>query len=376
MKRVLVTGGANIGRAGVATIVYKWGQEFDSNKLVYDYLMQRGLPAQQYVEAIVQKGGKVFTMEGESRNLFSIIKWVEEIIRENKYDTIHINTDTAYIAAAYIYAAKKGGIRHIFVHSHCTQVDDNSKLKRSIKTLFHRILVPYVCKNSERYLACSKLAGYWMFGKKNVESNKYKTIYNGVVVESYLYNEQVRKTYREQMGLSGKLVIGNIGRFSYQKNHKFLIEVFTELSKTDGSAVLVLVGTGELESQLKALVNEYGITDKVFFLGTRMDVPLLLSMFDVLVMPSRFEGLPVTIVEAQMNSLPCIVADSITREAQFTETVNFITGWGKDEWVGAIRHAVKVGRLSTPDNLFKSKFNIHSAARELQQLLLELEDNQ
>ena len=77
-----------------------------------------------------------------------------------------------------------------------------------------------------------------------------------------------------------------------------------------------------------------------------------------------------------MNSLPCIVADSITREAQFTETVNFITGWGKDEWVGAIRHAVKVGRLSTPDNLFKSKFNIHSAARELQQLLLELEDNQ
>ena len=178
------------------------------------------------------------------------------------------------------------------------------------------------------------------------------------------------------MGLSGKFVIGNIGRFSYQKNHKFLIEVFTELSKTDSNAVLVLVGTGELEFQLKALVNECEITDKVFFLGTREDVPSLLSMFDVLVMPSRFEGLPVTMVEAQMNSLPCIVSGSITREAQFTETVSFITGWDKDKWVGAIRDAVKVGRLSTPDKLFKSKFNIHSAARELQQLLLELEDNQ
>lgn len=376
MKRVLVTGAANIGRAGVATIVYKWGQEFDSNRLVYDYLMQRGLPAQQYIDAIIQKGGRIFTMEGEDRNLFSIIKWVEKIIRENKYDTIHINTDTAYIAAAYIYAAKKGGIRHIFVHSHCTQVDDNSKLQRSIKTLLHRIMIPYVCMNSEMYLACSKLAGYWMFGKKNVECNKYRTIYNGVAVKPYLYDEQVRKKYRERIGLNGKLIIGNIGRFSYQKNHTFLIEVFAELSKIDSNAVLVLVGTGESESQLKAQVNEHRITDKVFFLGTRKDVPSLLSMFDVLVMPSRFEGLPVTMVEAQMNSLPCVVSGSITREAQFTETVSFITGWDKDKWVRAIRDAVKVGRLSTPDKLFKSKFNIHSATRELQQLLLEVEDNQ
>lgn len=371
MKRVVVTGAANIGKAGVATIVYKWGQEFDSNKLVYDYLMQRGLPDQQYVDAITQKGGKVFTMEDEERNLFSIIKWVEKIVRENKYETMHINTDTAYVAAAYIYAAKKGGVSHIFVHSHCTQVDDNNKLKRNIKTLLHRLLIPYVCRNTERYLACSKLAGYWMFGKKNVESNKYKTIYNGVDVEHYLYNTQIRKKYREQMGLSGKLVIGNIGRFSYQKNHSFLIKVFMELSKTDDKAILVLVGTGELEVEVRALVNASGIADKVIFLGTRNDVPELLSMFDVLVMPSRFEGLPVTMVEAQMNSLPCVVSGTITREAQFTETVNYIAGWDIDKWVEAIRYAVWIGRLSTDDELYKSKFNIHKAAQELQQLLLE-----
>lgn len=369
MKRVLVTGAANIGRAGVATIVYKWGQEFDSDKLVYDYLMQRGLPAQQYVDAIAQKGGKIFTMECEHRNLFSIIKWVEKIIRENKYDTIHINTDTAYIAAAYIYAAKKGGIRHIFVHSHCTQIDDNSKLKRSIKAFFHGLLVPYVCKNSERYLACSKLAGYWMFGKKNVESNKYKTIYNGVAVESYLYDEQVRKTYREQMGLSGKFVIGNIGRFSYQKNHKFLIEVFMELSKTDGNAVLVLVGTGELESQLKTLVNECEIADKVFFLGTRKDVPSLLSMFDVLVMPSRFEGLPVTMVEAQMADLPCVVSENITREAQFIDAIKYVKGFEVGNWIEAIKQISKFQRVRKEEEKYKSPFNIKSTVSELETVL-------
>ena len=369
MKRVLVTGAANIGRAGVATIVYKWGQEFDSDRLVYDYLMQRGLPAQQYIDAIVQKGGRIFTMEGEDRNLFSIIKWVEKIIRENKYDTIHINTDTAYIAAAYIYAAKKGGIRHIFVHSHCTQVDDNSKLQRSIKTLLHRIMISYVCKNSEMYLACSKLAGYWMFGKKNVESKKYRTVYNGVTVEPYLYDEQVRKNYRERMGLNEKLIIGNIGRFSYQKNHKFLIEVFAELSKIDNNAVLVLVGTGELESQLKALVNEYRITDKVFFLGTRKDVPSLLSMFDVLVMPSRFEGLPVTMVEAQMADLPCVVSENITREAQFIDAVKYVKGFEVGNWIDAIEKISKYQRERKEEEKYKSPFNIKLAIYELETVL-------
>lgn len=370
MKRVLVTGAANIGKAGVATIVYKWGQEFDSDKLVYDYLMQSGLPGQQYIDAITQKGGKVFTMEGKDRNLLSIIRWIEKIVREQNYEIIHINTDTAYIAAAYIYAAKKAGIRHIFVHSHCTQVDDNNKVVRSIKTLLHTMLVPYVCKNAEKYLACSKMAGYWMFGKKNVESNKYKTIYNGVNVESYLYNKQLGDAYREQLGLTEKLIIGNIGRFSYQKNHKFLIEVFNKLSKSDDKAVLILVGTGELEPKLRALTIARGISDRVLFLGLRNDVPSLLNAFDVLVMPSRFEGLPVTMVEAQMNSLPCVVSGEITREAKFTETVNYITGWDIDEWVNAIRYAVRIGRSSTQDVLWASKFNIRYAAQELQQLLL------
>ena len=370
MERVLVTGAANIGKAGVATIVYKWGQEFDSNKLVYDYLMQRGFPDQQYLDAIAQKGGKVFTMQEGNSNPISVIKWVERIVRQNRYKIIHINTDTAYIAAAYIYAAKKTGIQHIFVHSHCTQVDDINRLTRWIKILLHKIFVPYVCRDSERYLACSKLAGYWMFGKKNVESDKYKTIYNGVAVKPYLYNEEIRNSYRKRMGLTEKLVIGNVGRFSYQKNDEFLIEVFLKLAKNDDGAVLVLVGTGELESKLKKMVKKCKLTDRVLFLGTRDDVPALLSMFDVLVMPSRFEGLPVTMVEAQMNSLPCVVSGAITREAQFTETVNYIDGWNKDKWVEAIRCAVKVGRLKSPDKLFNSKFNIRRATRELQQLLL------
>lgn len=374
MKRVLVTGGANIGKAGVATIVYKWGQSFDSDKIVYDYLMQRGLPDQQYVEAIKNKGGIIFTMDGNRKNGFSIIKWVENVVRENNYKTIHINTDTAYIAAAYIYAAKKGGIRHIFVHSHCTQVDDNKKLSRIIKTIIHRVCMPYVCKNTEKYLACSKMAGYWMFGKKNVGSKKYQTIYNGIEVEKYLYNEQIRNEYREKMQLGGKFVIGNIGRFSYQKNHEFLIKVFSEFLKKNRNAMLVLVGSGELESKLKKQVLKLRISDKVLFLGTRNDVPALLSMFDIFVMPSRFEGLPVTLVEAQMSSLPCVVSGAITKESVFTPIVTYVDGWNIDKWLISIHHTTVQSRNIYKDKLFRSNFNLSKDVIKLQSVLLDEEN--
>lgn len=369
MERVLVTGAANIGKAGVATIVFKWGQEFNPEKLVYDYLMQRGLPEQQYLDAINKKGGKVFTMKEENRSWFSIIKWVEKIIKENGYETIHINTDTAYIAAAYIYAAKKGGIKRVFVHSHCTRIDDNNLGRRILKTILHKVFIPYVCKNSQMYLACSKLAGYWMFRKKNVNSNKYRTIYNGVAVEPYLYDEQVRKKYRKQMGLSENFIIGNIGRFSYQKNHKFLIETFYSFLKTDSSAVLVLVGDGELKFQLKELVSEYGITDKVFFLGVRQDVPSLLSMFDVLVMPSRFEGLPVTLIEAQMSDLPCVVSDNITKEAKIINAVTYVKGFELGSWIAEIEKFRYFQRACNAEDKYNSFFNIKFSVVELEAIL-------
>ena len=136
MERVLVTGAANIGKAGVATIVYKWGQHFDNDICVYDYLMQSGTPDDKYVTAIKNKGGRIFTMENPT-DYKKVIDWVTSVIRDNNYRTIHINSDSAYIAAAYIYAAKRGGIENIYVHSHCTQIDDNNKTLRFIKTVLH-----------------------------------------------------------------------------------------------------------------------------------------------------------------------------------------------------------------------------------------------
>ena len=373
MKRVLVTGAANIGKAGVATIVYKWGQHFDSNVIIYDYLMQRGLPEEKYVKAIAEKGGIIYTMPLGSHSAFSIIKWVEDIVRTNNYEIIHINSDSAYVAAAYIYAAKRGGIKKIYVHSHCTKIDDSNVLRRTFKTIAHKICVQYVCHNTNRYLACSKLAGTWMFGKKNVSTHKYCTIYNGVEVQKYIFDETVRKIYRKELGIENHLVIGNIGRLSYQKNQSFLLDIFKEYYKRNPKSVMVLVGDGDQRKNLEQKAVLLGLQEAVKFLGLRGDVPQLLWAFDVMVMPSKFEGLPVTMVEAQMADLPCVVSSAITLEADFSGMVEYVSLNEEYKWLEAIENTKCHKRNSNVEEKKHSVFNIANAAKALGNILISEE---
>ena len=367
-KRVLVTGAANIGKAGVATIVYKWGQHFDQNEIVYDYLMQSGLPDLKFQLAIKEKGGVIHTCT-RNKNFFAIIQWVTDIIKEYQYKTLHVNSDSAYIAAAYIFAAKKAGIKDIYVHSHCTKIDDPNGFRRLLKTVFHRICEPYVWTNTKKYLACSKLAGEWMFGKKRVESNKYKTIYNGVEVDEYLYDEEKRSEIRKHLGCENKYVLANIGRLSYQKNQEFLINLFARYRMVNPNSMLMVVGDGELKEQLKNQVKKLKLEKDILFLGNRDDVPQLLSAFDVLVMPSRFEGLPVTMVEAQMASLPCVVSSRITQEAMFSPNVAFVPGWDVDKWIAEIERMRMAKREKLEESKRRSTFNIEIASKELQDIL-------
>jgi glycosyltransferase involved in cell wall biosynthesis len=375
MKRVLVTGASNIGKAGVATIVYKWGQSFDENKVVYDYLMQRGLPDSQYVEAIKRKGGVIYTLNRSYSNFFhkniEILKWYKNILKSNKYEILHINSDSAYLAAIYIWIARQCGVKTIIVHSHCTEIDDVNLFRRKLKTYLHKICKPYVNKYASQYLACSRVAGIWMFGEKNVSSKKFKIIRNGIDIENYLYNEHCREKYRKELNLEGKIVLGNIGRLSYQKNQIFLLEILKEIVVSNPECTLLLVGEGPLEGQLKEKVKLYQLENNVIFLGIRKDVPQLLQAMDVFVMPSRFEGLPVTLVEAQAAGLPCVIADTISEEIVFTEYIQRVS---LDEsivkWKELILREVKRKRRNTREEFIKAKFDIDSAARELENILL------
>lgn len=372
MKRVLVTGGYNIGSAGVATIVYNWGQNFDSSKIVYDYLMQRGLPQKHYLEKIQEKGGKIHTLSKRNKNAIGIIKWITQIVKDNNYDILHINTDTAYIAAAYIYAAKKGGVKKIFVHSHSTQIDETDIWKRMIKNLLHRLCRAYVKSNSLLYLACSEPAGEWMFGKKGVCTSKYRFIYNGVRLEDYSFKSEVRVIMRKELGIGDELVLGNVGRLAYQKNHMFLLEIFEGIYRMHKNCKLILVGSGPLENELKEKAKRMGIEKNIMFLGIRNDIAQILQAMDVFVMPSKFEGLPVTLVEAQASSLPCVISNVITQEVKFTDYVKSVDLTEPVEvWCKVIEDACKMKRNANVNQLEISPFNIKNASLELQKVFLQ-----
>ncbi|MCI8320122.1 MAG: glycosyltransferase family 1 protein [Dorea sp.] len=371
MERVLVTGGSNIGSAGVATMVYRWGQKFDSDKIVYDYLMQKRIPERKYLEDIKKKGGRIYTLANKKKiNVFRMIQWFIYVMRTNQYKTIHINSDSAYIAAVYIWSAKRAGVKNIVVHSHCSQIDEPLRLVRSIKILAHRLFVPYVKHNSKYFLACSVEAGVWMYGASGIASPKFHVILTGEDINEFSYSEDGRERVRKELSIKEAFVIGNIGRFSYQKNHDFLIDVFSEFTRTHPDAVLILVGTGELKDSIKRKVRLLKLEKKVFFLQDRDDIPDIYSAMDVLVMPSRFEGMPATAVEAQMSFLPCVLSDSITHDVKFTGDVRFLKGWDEAEWCGAINGYVNTDRNKDRDMLTTCAFNIDNVIGELTRYLI------
>lgn len=354
-------------------MVYRWGQEFDGNLLVYDYLMQNGLPDAMYLDKITDKGGRYYTCDArENKSVFGIIKWVSKILKQGEYCTIHINADSAYLAAGYIIAAKKAGIKNIVVHSHCSQIDENNLIKRFIKISLHRLLRPYVIKNSKYYLSCSVEAGLWMYGEKGIKSKKYHEIYTSERIEDFEYSSEERHAFRSEYCIEEKIVLGNIGRFSFQKNHEYLVKVFFEFKKKYPDSCLVLVGLGPLKEKIIKMVKDMGLENYVIFLENRDDIRAIYSAMDVFVMPSYFEGMPATLVEAQMSFLPCVVYDKVTHEVKFTEDVSFLDTWDISAWIEEIERYLGKNREDKDKTaLIESEFNIVNASKKLSTYLLD-----
>lgn len=368
MKKVLVTGGYNIGKAGVATIVYRWGQNFDSNILRCDYLMAKGFPDEQYIQAIKRKGGNVLAPK-KKLSWIKKISWIFDSIKNGQYDLIHINIDVAYKAMIYIIIARLAGINKIILHSHCSFVDENRFFVRNIKIFFHYVSRGYCRRSSKELLACSKEAALWMFGKKVVRQNTYRTIFNGIDINKYKYDSILRDIYRKDFAIrSDEFVLCNVSRFSYQKNHFLLIDIFEELAKKKSNCKLVLIGVGSLYDDIVRYADFKGVSDKVLFMGQRNDVEKLLNMMDVFVLPSRFEGLPLVLVEAQFAMLPCVVSDAVSKEAKITNYFEFIHGSELYKWVDAIINFEGIRRenLEIDD---AEKYSIQNNAKMLQSIL-------
>lgn len=328
-----------MGTGGIQSFILNLYRSIDRNEMQFDFLLHREFHNENEAE-IRRLGGRIYFIptrrEGVSKNK----KALKAFFREHReYNAVHMHISSlTYIEP--LIAAKEAGIPVRIVHSHSSQAPKNHKLH----IILHELNKRRLHKFASHYFACSDISAEWFYGGTKM-MNTAILVPNGIQVNDYAYDVRVREKYRNEYQVEGKCVIGHVGRFHYSKNHELLIEIFRTYANTDNNAVLILVGDGENRANIEEKVREYGLSEKVLFLGNRPDVSQLLQMFDLFLLPSRYEGFPVTLVEAQAASLPCVVSDTVTRLVDISGRIVFCKLTDPMEtWVEKIRELLSCER--------------------------------
>ena len=256
--------------------------------------------------------------------------------------------------------AKKAGAKVCAARS--SNSNDPQELKMKIAHILGRILYG---KYVDVKIAPSELAGIYTFGENEYNKHNVHILKNAVDLEQYKYSDQNRKNIRSELGISDDdIVCGHIGRFSKQKNHKHLIEIFNSLLKKSPNAKLILVGEGELQQDVIKQCKQLGIQENVYFLGVRSDIPAILSAMDVFVFPSLYEGMPNTVIAAQATGLSCVISDTITKQANVLGSVKYISlNSSNDIWVQEILNKSKK-RYFSKEVFIQKGYEINSSVED------------
>lgn len=312
MIRVLqVFGGLDCG--GAETMLMNIYRYINTEEVQFDFVKHTDKEC-FYDKEILERGGRIFSCpKYRGINHFSYKKWWKKFFKEHpEYKIVHSHVRST--ASIILKIAQQNDLKTIS-HSHSTS---NGK---GISAIVKNILQKNIAQYSDYCFACSKQSGEWLFGKSIVNTQKFKVIPNAIDISRYAFNEEKRKELRKYFCSENDFVLGHVGRFSREKNHSFLIDLFYSLQLKKPNSKLILIGDGPLKAEIEQKVNELNLSKKVLFLGVRADVADLLNMFDSFVFPSIYEGLPVTLVEAQANGLPIVASDVVTDEVVFGETV-------------------------------------------------------
>lgn len=306
-----------MGRGGAETMLMNIYRNIDREKIQFDFLVHTTEEC-DYDREILALGGKIHRVpKYKGSNHFQYIKAWHHFFQTNScYKIIHSHVRST--ASIYLKIANKYGLTTI-AHSH------NTSSGTGMSALMKNLLQHNIKHTADYLFACSKVAGEWLFGKKACEENNFFLINNAIDTEKFRFNPQTRLDKRKEIKVADKFVIGHVGRFHPQKNHDFLIDIFQVIHQQNQDAVLLLVGDGELRREIELKVERLGLKENVIFGGIRADVPDLLQAMDVFLFPSLYEGLPVTLVETQAACLPSVVSDSITREVELTDSINYIS---------------------------------------------------
>lgn len=302
----------NMHRAGLETMLMNYYRHIDRTQIQFDFLTHRP-ERSDYDDEIESLGGRVYYAPRlYPQNYAAYFSFMKNFFREHpEYQIIHSHIDSmSYLP---LKAAKRAGVPIRIAHSHSTSID------RDFKYLLKQLFRKRMLHAANHCCACGDAAGKFLFG-----GHEFTLIPNAIDADRFRYDADVRREMRAELALDDRLVIGHVGRFSYPKNHHYLLQIFAEIRERREDAVLLLVGTGEKEQEIRARADELNLTEHVRFLGSRSDTDRLYQAMDVFVMPSLFEGVPLTGIEAQFAQLPCVFSDKVPAEVAFTEACRFV----------------------------------------------------
>lgn len=367
--RILYVVGGKMLRGGTEAYIMNYYRNIDKDKLQIDFIIH-GYEKGIYDDEIKKMGGKIYNIPIKSKDYFGNIKALKKIFKSGKHKLVHSHIDAMNMVVLKV--AKECGIPVRISHSHNTQHQVNNKFKYLINE--------YTRKNISKYathlFGCSEAAVNWLYGGKTIDGKKNLVIPNAINLDDFSFNKQIRQRLRKKLNIENNFVIGHVGRFDYQKNHMFLIATFNEVLKNIPNAKLLLIGDGKLKDDIIEKIEGLGIKENVLLLGVRSDVNDLFNAFDLFMLPSLFEGLPVVGIEAQANGLPFLMSDTITRESDISDSALFLSlEKGPKYWADFITDEIYIKDLTHENNskmISEKGYNIKIEAKKLENLYIEL----
>ncbi|KWU59143.1 glycosyltransferase family 1 protein [Priestia megaterium] len=351
---------------GVDIITMNYYRSIEKEKVQLDFIFD-GFHDTPIDQEIKEMGGKIYKVTPYTSSIWKSMKQVYQIVKENNYQIVHSHMNA--LSVFPLCAAKLAGAKVRIASNHSTATKGETK-----KTILKYLLRPFAKLFPTHYAACSQHAGYWLFGKKTCDSGEVSFIKNAIDLNKYKFDKDVRNNTRRDLNITDQFVVGHVGRFAYQKNHKFVVEVFEEICKQHSNSVLLLAGNGPLKTEIKNLIEDKGLSDKVKFLGVRKDIHKIMQAFDVFLFPSFYEGLGNVITEAQAVSTVSVVSEGIPDEVRFTEyVVGMNLNQSAKEWAQVVlNYKEEYTRRDTKVDMRKNGYDIELASKKLVDYYMKL----
>lgn len=363
MKRLLcIVGSMNAG--GAETFLMKLYRKIDKTEFQMDFAVatvDKGF----YDDEILSMGGRIYHIRPKSSGMIRNFLEIKKLVKREKYAYV-MRTSQHSLSALELLAARLGGAKTTVFRSS----NSNTTSGRSKALLLHRFFGFLPRWNANIKIAPSTEAAEFMFGKNCIKKGRAILIHNAIDLSIFRYDKNARMRIKTDFMIpAGTSIVGHIGRFNRQKNHLFLLDIFNEIHKQNHNTVLMLVGKGELEEEIKEKIKALNLEKSVVLTGVRSDIPTLLSAMDVLVFPSFYEGMPNTVIEAQATGLPCLISDTITKEANVTGLVHYMPLNDPVAWAETALSMISETRAQTKEIMVEKGYDIDSVSKEFVRLV-------